>query len=115
MVRRALKNNNWVRLNTFEADNPNWTPTLEVLNYYKSYLDQLLGKDIRLMLLCGGDLVETFKIPNVWKSEHVEDILSKYGLVVIKRSGANPEETVYEMDSLNKHRVKELGYKLHSI
>jgi nicotinamide mononucleotide adenylyltransferase len=71
MVRLALKNNDWVKLNTFEADNPAWIPTLEVLNYYKKYLDQVHGRDMRLMLLCGGDLVETFNIPNVWKTEHV--------------------------------------------
>ena len=71
MVRLALKNNDWVKLNTFESDNSTWIPTLEVLSYYKNYLDQEHGKDVRVMLLCGGDLVETFNIPTVWKPEHV--------------------------------------------
>ena len=104
MARLAVKNSDWIKLHTFEADNPVWLPTLEVLHYYKNYLDQYHGKDIKLMLLCGGDLVETFNIPNVWKTEHIEEILSKFGLVVIKRLGSNPEQLIYETDILYKHK-----------
>jgi nicotinamide mononucleotide adenylyltransferase len=75
MVRLGLKNNDWVRMNTFEADNPEFLPTLLALNYYKKYLDEAHGRDIRVMLLCGGDLVETFTVPNLWKTEHVQLVM----------------------------------------
>jgi len=71
MVSQALENNDWVKLSTWESDKKEWTPTLEVLNYHKSTLGIALGNDFKVMLLCGGDLVETFLIPNVWKNEHV--------------------------------------------
>lgn len=72
MVRLALENSSWIKLSTWEAERPEWTPTLEVLSYYRDSAVKTLGENVRLMLLCGGDLVETFTIPNLWRNEHVK-------------------------------------------
>ena len=74
MVRLALENNNWVTLSTWESEQSVWTPTLEVLKNLKSEMvDKYESGNgrLRLLLLCGGDLVETFNMPNVWENEHV--------------------------------------------
>ena len=71
MVKLALSNHIWVQLSTWEADKYCWTPTVEVLSYHKDFLEKMHGENVRLMFLCGGDLVETFVIPNLWKDEHV--------------------------------------------
>ena len=71
MVRLALKSSNWIRLSTWEADKSEWTPTLEALKHYHKSATENFGNEAKVMLLCGGDIVETFNIPNVWKDEHV--------------------------------------------
>lgn len=71
MIRLALKNNNWVELSEWESAKSEWIPTLEVLRYHKLDAQNIFGKKTQIMLLCGGDLVETFLIPNLWKNEHV--------------------------------------------
>ena len=71
MVKLALKNNHWVTLSEWEAEKQDWTPTLEALIYHKNRLVESYGEKIQLVLLCGGDLVETFAMPGVWKEEHV--------------------------------------------
>ena len=76
MVNLALKSSTWIIQSTWEANNPKWTPTLEVLNYHKSNLVNKFGEDTQLMFLCGGDLVETFSIPGIWQELHVNNINS---------------------------------------
>lgn len=78
MVKLALKNNNWVTLSAWEAEKSDWTPTLEALHYHKQKLVESYGENIQLVLLCGGDLVETFAIPGIWKDEHVIIIIKNF-------------------------------------
>ena len=40
---------------------------------------------IRVMLLCGADMVESLVLPGVWQPEHVQTILGDYGVVCISR------------------------------
>jgi len=35
----------------------------------------------------------------------MEEIVQKHGMVVISRSGSNPEKFIYESDVLTKHKV----------
>jgi nicotinamide mononucleotide adenylyltransferase len=71
MVKLAIKNTNWVKISTWEASNPNWSFTLDVLNHHKTLVQEAYGPNAHLMFLCGGDIVESFNIPNLWKHEHV--------------------------------------------
>lgn len=71
MIRLALKSNTWVELSEWESGKTEWTPTVEVLNYHQIYAQSLFGTKTQIMLLCGGDLIETFLIPNLWKDDHV--------------------------------------------
>lgn len=40
---------------------------------------------VRVMLLCGADLVESFAKPGVWKPEQLEAILHDHGVICISR------------------------------
>jgi nicotinamide mononucleotide adenylyltransferase len=71
MVQLALKSSNWIRLSTWEADKAEWTPILEALKYYYKSATESFGNEAKVMLLCGGDFVETFNKPNLWKDVHV--------------------------------------------
>ena len=44
----------------------------------------------QLMLICGGDLLESFSVPDLWADDHVRSIVRDFGLVVMTREGSDP-------------------------
>lgn len=71
MINLALTDHEWVELNEWESKKENWTPTLEVLHHYRNELKTLHGNDVKVILLCGADILDSFLIPGVWLSEDV--------------------------------------------
>lgn len=59
---------------------------------------------VRIMLLCGADLLESFGVPDLWAETDIAQIVGKHGLVVITRNGTNPERFIYDSDILSKLR-----------
>lgn len=43
----------------------------------------------------------------------MEEIVQKFGMVVISRAGSNPEKFIYESDILTKHKVFCLSTSLY--
>lgn len=58
----------------------------------------------QLMMLCGADVLESFVIPNLWKQDDIAEILDRYGLVCITRSGSDPHKFIHQSDLLWKYR-----------
>lgn len=58
----------------------------------------------QVKLLCGADLLESFGVPNLWKSEDIARILADYGLVCVTRAGSDAQKFIYESDVLWRHR-----------
>lgn len=56
------------------------------------------------MLLCGADVLESFGIPNLWKPDDIAEILGRYGVVCITRSGSDPNKFIHQSDVLWKYR-----------
>lgn len=59
----------------------------------------------QVKLLCGADILESFGVPNLWKSEDIAKIVGDYGLVCITRVGNDAQKFIYESDVLWKHRA----------
>lgn len=57
-----------------------------------------------MMLLCGADVLESFGIPNLWKQDDIAEILGRYGLVCITRSGSDPYKFIHQSDVLWRYR-----------
>lgn len=55
-------------------------------------------------LLCGADVLESFGVPNLWKSEDIAQIAGHYGLVCITRAGSDAHKFIYDSDVLWRHR-----------
>ncbi|XP_077881362.1 nicotinamide/nicotinic acid mononucleotide adenylyltransferase 1 isoform X1 [Ictidomys tridecemlineatus] len=55
-------------------------------------------------LLCGADLLESFGVPNLWKSEDITRIVADYGLICVTRDGSDAQKFIYESDVLWKHQ-----------
>jgi hypothetical protein len=76
----------WIQVDSWEAQQPSYTPTLFTLEcVFMTYFPSLrvthelyrhfakhLGAGITPVLLCGGDLLESFNAPGIWLLEHVE-------------------------------------------
>ena len=114
MVQLALAANPWIKCSTWEVEQKGWTRMVKVLEYHGriikdstclesgKFCHPLFPENIlsstkpltahpRLMLLCGGDLLESFSI---WSDKQIETIARDFGLVVITRVGSNPEQYV---------------------
>jgi nicotinamide mononucleotide adenylyltransferase len=59
----------------------------------------------QIMLLAGGDLIQSFAVPNLWRESDLNHILGEYGCVVIERTGADVNEFLLSNDVLYQHRV----------
>ena len=67
MAGLATGTSGWVHVDQWEADQPTWTETAKVMRHFEECAD----KGHRLKLLCGGDLLESFAVPNLWSDEDV--------------------------------------------
>jgi len=60
--------------------------------------------------LCGADLLESFSVPGLWKTDDILRIVQDYGIVVITREGSNPEEYIQ-----NSSTLRELAEHIHIV
>ncbi|XP_044075124.1 uncharacterized protein LOC122886689 [Siniperca chuatsi] len=121
MAKLALQSSNWVTVDEWESQQPDWTETVVTMRYHygrilKEY-EQSTGTHNdssgnttplsipcpQLKLLCGADFLDTFKIPGLWRDDHVEEVVGHFGLVCISRGGLQPERAVHELDTLSRH------------
>ncbi|NXG47191.1 NMNA3 adenylyltransferase, partial [Psilopogon haemacephalus] len=127
MAKLALETSDWIRVDPWESEQETWTETVKVLrHHYNESLRFLQSKKEvmknkqpiersaedslscqysvlpELKLLCGADFLQTFKTPNLWKEEHVREIVEKFGLVCISRAGSDPDQYINESDLLTK-------------
>ncbi|MGH0174991.1 UNVERIFIED_CONTAM: hypothetical protein FKN15_069757 [Acipenser sinensis] len=128
MSRLALETSNWIRVDPWESKQQHWSETVEVLRHHYNRLlnpDHLKGsvQDARvnktgqdkqdmnsypgspqLKLLCGADFLETFKIPKLWREEHIVEVVGKFGLVCVSRGLTDTHRFIHESDTLTRHR-----------
>ncbi|KAL1021147.1 hypothetical protein UPYG_G00009390 [Umbra pygmaea] len=58
----------------------------------------------QLKLLCGGDVLESFGVPNLWKPEDIVEIVGNYGLVCITRNGCDAHKFIHQSEVLWNYR-----------
>ncbi|KFW67805.1 Nicotinamide mononucleotide adenylyltransferase 3, partial [Pygoscelis adeliae] len=73
------------------------------LNFSCNLLKENWSKALpELKLLCGADFLQTINTPNLWKEEHIKEIVEKFGLVCVSRAGSDPARYINESDLLTK-------------
>uniref|UniRef100_A0A674P6N6 Nicotinamide-nucleotide adenylyltransferase n=1 Tax=Takifugu rubripes TaxID=31033 RepID=A0A674P6N6_TAKRU len=119
MAKLALQSSNWVTVDEWESQQPDWTETAVTMRGHDGVLRCLhssagaLGTPspsvwvvnctICLNLLCGADFLDTFKIPGMWRDDHVEEVVGRFGLICVSRGALQPERAVHESDALTRH------------
>lgn len=117
MAKLATETSDWIRVDTWESETQSkWSPTVTVLRHHQNQIEckrRRLDSNIRseeevaqIKLLCGADLLESFSVPDLWKEEDKEEIVSKFGIVCVSRSGSDVAKFIYESDLLTTYSSK---------
>ncbi|KAJ2775748.1 Nicotinamide/nicotinic acid mononucleotide adenylyltransferase 1 [Coemansia javaensis] len=104
----------WLMVDSWEALQPAYQRTSVVLDHFDYELNTRLGgmpladgtvRKIQVLLLAGGDLIESMGRKDVWASEDLHHILGQYGCMVIERTGSDVWEFLLSHDILYEHRA----------
>ncbi|XP_023638693.1 nicotinamide/nicotinic acid mononucleotide adenylyltransferase [Capsella rubella] len=105
MCNLACQSSDFVMVDLWEASQSSYQRTLAVLSRVKTYLtiDQHVPEEsLKVMLLCGSDLLQSFCTPGVWIPEQVRTICQDYGIVCIRREGQDAENMISSDKILNE-------------
>ncbi|EPS72911.1 hypothetical protein M569_01854, partial [Genlisea aurea] len=104
----ACRSSDLIMVDTWEASQKNWQRTLSVLLRVRSCLsngEEAVSNDmLKVMLVCGSDLLESLSVPGFWDRDQVRIICRDFGLVCIGRDGQDVEKIIAEDDILNEYK-----------
>ncbi|XWS11361.1 hypothetical protein CRYUN_Cryun38cG0077400 [Craigia yunnanensis] len=103
----ACKSSEFVMVDPWEANQSSFQRTLTVLSRVKSFLTEgglIPQESLKVMLVCGSDLLQSFSIPGFWIPEQVRTICKDYGVVCIRREGLDVEKIISGDEILNENR-----------
>uniref|UniRef100_A0A0K0CX34 Nicotinamide-nucleotide adenylyltransferase n=1 Tax=Angiostrongylus cantonensis TaxID=6313 RepID=A0A0K0CX34_ANGCA len=105
MVEAATAHSKWLRADGWECRQKSWSRTVLVLQHHHQEARRKLQSEVRLVLVVGGDVVESFTrvLPSgdpLWHPSDVREIITKFGLIVIRREGADPVRALRSISCL---------------
>ncbi|KAJ9672413.1 hypothetical protein PVL29_025863 [Vitis rotundifolia] len=103
----ACKSSEFVMVDPWEANQSTFQRTLMVLSRIKCSLCEnglIPRESLKVMLVCGSDLLESFGIPGFWIVEQVMAICRDYGVVCIRREGQDVEKIISDNNILNENK-----------
>ncbi|KAM0925465.1 hypothetical protein ACQ4PT_004137 [Festuca glaucescens] len=109
----ACGSSSFVMVDPWEAMQKGYQRTLTVLSRVKNSLckdglaDQGIyseGCSLKVMLLCGSDLLESFSTPGVWIPDQVRAICRDFGVVCIRREGNDVQRLISKSETLQECR-----------
>ncbi|XP_062078873.1 nicotinamide/nicotinic acid mononucleotide adenylyltransferase [Humulus lupulus] len=103
----ACESSDFVMVDPWEAKQSSYQRSLTVLSRVKSFLSEsklIPRESLKVMIVCGSDLLHSFSIPGIWIPEQVRAICSEYGVVCIRREGQDVEKTVSDNQLLKENR-----------
>ncbi|MED6218604.1 hypothetical protein PIB30_028038 [Stylosanthes scabra] len=104
----ACKSSDFVMVDPWEANQSTYQRTLTVLSRVHS---SICGKglvsrgSLKVMLVCGSDLIHSFSIPGFWIPDQVKSICRDYGVVCIRREGQDVEKIISDDEILKENRA----------
>lgn len=99
----ACQSSSFVMVDPWEAIQKGYQRTLTVLSRVKNSLckDGLADQGgVKVMLLCGSDLLESFSTPGVWIPDQVRAICKDFGAVCIRREGKDVQKLISSSTTL---------------
>lgn len=99
----AERTSDWLTCDPWEAIQPEYVPTAQVLDHFDHEINVRLGgcedvhgnkQHVRIALLAGADLIQTMSTPGVWSEKDLDHILGNFGAFIIERSGTDIDEAL---------------------
>ncbi|CAM6112699.1 unnamed protein product [Calypogeia fissa] len=103
----ATSDSSFIMVDPWEAKQVTYQRTLTVLGRVDHAVNShgfANDEKVRVMLLCGGDLLESFTAPGVWIPEQIQSIFHDHGVVCIPRDGKDVRKLIFENDVLYEYR-----------
>lgn len=114
----------WLMVDAWESLQPKYTRTALVLDHFNEEINIKQGgimtksgekRGVKIMLLAGGDLIESMGEPDVWDNLDLHHILGKYGCLIVERTGSDVRSFLLSHDIMYEHRrnvlvIKQLIY-----
>ncbi|EDO17108.1 hypothetical protein Kpol_1025p28 [Vanderwaltozyma polyspora DSM 70294] len=118
------RTSSWLMVDAWESLQPAYTRTAKVLDHFnheinvkRGGISKITGEKIgvKIMLLAGGDLIESMGEPNVWADADLHHILGNYGCLILERTGSDVRSFLLSHDIMYEHRrnvlvIKQLIY-----
>ncbi|KAJ0261601.1 Nicotinamide/nicotinic acid mononucleotide adenylyltransferase [Hirschfeldia incana] len=93
MCKLACQSSDFIMVDPWEASQDINQRSLVVLSRVNNRL--VPKESLKVMLLCGSDLLQSFCTPGVWIPEQVRSICNDYGIVCIRREGQDVETMIF--------------------
>nr|XP_043626967.1 nicotinamide/nicotinic acid mononucleotide adenylyltransferase-like isoform X1 [Erigeron canadensis] len=107
MCQLACKSSEFVMVDSWEANQSSFQRSLTVLSRIRSFFCDnglISSAFLKVMLVCGSDLLESFGIPGAWIPEQVRTICRDYGVVCIRREGQDIEKIILRDEILTEYK-----------
>ncbi|GMG21262.1 unnamed protein product [Ambrosiozyma monospora] len=120
------RTSSWLMVDAWESLQPKYTRTALVLDHFNEEINIKRGGvyksknskekvGVKIMLLAGGDLIESMGEPNVWAEDDLHHILGNYGCLIVERTGSDVRSFLLSHDIMYEHRknilvIKQLIY-----
>lgn len=118
------RTSSWLMVDAWESLQVSYTRTAKVLDHFnheinvkKGGISNVTGEKmgVKIMLLAGGDLIESMGEPNVWADADLHHILGNYGCLILERTGSDVRSFLLSHDIMYEHRrnvlvIKQLIY-----
>ncbi|SCU87275.1 LAMI_0D05424g1_1 [Lachancea mirantina] len=118
------RTSSWLMVDAWESLQPHYTRTAKVLDHFNDEINVKRGGiatatgerlGVKIMLLAGGDLIESMGEPNVWADSDLHHILGNYGCLIVERTGSDVRSFLLSHDIMYEHRrnvlvIKQLIY-----
>lgn len=119
------RTSSWLMVDAWESLQVKYQRTALVLDHFNDELNIKRGGiwnkegtekvGIKIMLLAGGDLIESMGEPNVWAEQDLHHILGNYGCLIVERTGSDVRSFLLSHDIMYEHRknilvIKQLIY-----
>lgn len=118
------RTSSWLMVDAWESLQPAYTRTAKVLDHFNDEINVKRGgiltatgakAGVKIMLLAGGDLIESMGEPNVWADSDLHHILGNYGCLIVERTGSDVRSFLLSHDIMYEHRrnvlvIKQLIY-----
>jgi len=103
----------WLMVDAWESLQDEYTRTMLVLDHFNEEVNGKGGgistangqkRKVKILHLAGGDLIESFNVPNLWLDNDLHRIVGDYGCLIIERTGSDVWGFILSHDILYQHK-----------